>query len=98
MIKGIHSRRTPWVTLLCTLTILALGAAVAEAQVPRPGGTLRVAIIGEPPSLDAHFPTGILTMSIAQHIFEGLFTLDKDFRPTPLLAESYSVADGGKRA
>lgn len=98
MLKGIHSRSTPWVTLLCILTILALGAAVAEAQAPRPGGTLRVATIGEPPSLDAHFPTGILTMSITQHIFEGLFTLDKDFRPTPMLAESYSVADGGKRA
>ena len=98
MIKGIHLRITPWVTLLGILTILAFGAAVAEAQAPRSGGTLRVAIIGEPPSLDAHFPTGILTMSITQHIFESLFTLDKDFRPTPMLAESYSVADGGRRA
>ena len=98
MIKGIHSRSTLWVTVLCILALLALGAAVAGAQAPRPGGMLRVATIGEPPSLDAHFPTGILTMSITQHIFESLFTLDKDFRPTPMLAESYSVADGGRRA
>jgi peptide/nickel transport system substrate-binding protein len=84
---------------LAMLLVLTLGATVAAAATtPRPGGTLRVATIGEPPSLDTHFPTGILAMSIAQHIFEGLFTLDKDFRPTPMLAESYSTADGGKRA
>lgn len=98
MVTSIHSRSKRCVALLCILAILALGAAVSEAQTPRPGGTLRVATIGEPPSLDAHFPTGILTMSITQHIFEGLFTLDKEFRPIPMLAESYSVADGGKRA
>ncbi|MFB3818725.1 MAG: ABC transporter substrate-binding protein, partial [Candidatus Methylomirabilales bacterium] len=89
-----HSRL---LALAALLGLVAAGALAAEAAQPRPGGTLRVATIGEPPSLDTHFPTGILAMSIAQHIFEGLFTLDKDFRPTPLLAESYSTADGGKR-
>jgi peptide/nickel transport system substrate-binding protein len=98
MVKGIHFRSKLLITLFSVLAIVALDAAASEAQTPRTGGTLRVATIGEPPSLDAHFPTGILTMSITQHIFESLFALDKDFRPTPMLAESYSLADGGKRA
>ncbi|HSB81864.1 MAG TPA: ABC transporter substrate-binding protein [Candidatus Methylomirabilis sp.] len=87
------------ILLLGASLAVAAGAPVpALAQTPRPGGTLRVATIGEPPSLDTHFPTGIIAMSIGQHIFEGLFTLDKDFRPIPMLAESYSTADGGRRA
>ena len=98
MVKEIQTRRRLFVALLFILALSALGAATVEAQAPRSGGMLRVATIGEPPSLDAHFPTGILTMSITQHIFESLFTLGKDFRPIPMLAESYNVADGGKRA
>ncbi len=85
-------------TLCSILTVLLLVAAPALAQAPRSGGTLRVATIGEPPSLDTHFPVGILASAIGQHLFESLFTVDKDFRPTPLLAESYTLADGGRRA
>ena len=92
------ARTSLLVTLCFSLVIVALATVPAFAQAPRTGGTLRVATIGEPPSLDTHFPTGIIAMSIGQHIFEGLFTLDKDFRPSPLLAESYSVADAGRPA
>jgi peptide/nickel transport system substrate-binding protein len=91
-------RSSRLLALVAALALVAVGTLAAEAAQPRPGGTLRVATIGEPPSLDTHFPTGILAMSIAQHVFEGLFTLDKDFRPIPMLAESYGTADGGKRA
>jgi peptide/nickel transport system substrate-binding protein len=98
MAKRYGSRGRLLVTVCSILVIVVLAAVPAMAQAPRPGGTLRVATIGEPPSLDPQLPTGVIAMAIAQHIFEGLFTLDKDFRPTPLLAESYGVADGGRRA
>ena len=53
------------------------------------GGTLNIAIIGEPPTLDAHQSTAFITQSIGWHIYEGLFTLDANFDAVPMLAESY---------
>ena len=49
----------------------------AHAQDPRPGGVLKVAIIGEPPSLDAHWTTASLTYDVTSHLYEPLFTLDE---------------------
>jgi len=98
MAKAMHPRGKVVVTFLTILLVLSLGVPIAGAQAPRTGGTLRVAIIGEPPSLDTHFPVGILASAIGQHLFESLFTMGKDFRPIPLLAESYSLADNGRRA
>lgn len=57
------------------------------------GGTLRVAIIGEPPALDPQFTTATITANITWHIFEPLFTRDSKFSPIPLLAESYEFTD-----
>jgi len=98
MAKAIYARGKAVVTFLTILFVLWLGVPIAGAQAPRTGGMLRVAIIGEPASLDNHFPVGVLAMAIGQHVFEGLFTMDKDYRPIPLLAESYSLADNGRRA
>jgi len=97
MSKRASRNGTITVAFLSVLLVLSLGVPYAMAQSPQMGGTLRVAIIGEPPSLDHHFPVGILASAIAQHLFEGLFTMDSNFRPIPLLAESYSVADNGRR-
>jgi len=76
-----------------------LAAAPGEAQAPAPkkGGVLRVAMIGEPPTLDAHATTAVITREIVINVFEGLFALDAKYQPVPLLAESADVQDGGKR-
>ncbi len=59
------------------------------------GGTLRAAIIGEPPSLDHHFTTANVTASITSHIVETLFTLDEKLGNIPLLAESIETTKDG---
>ena len=83
MSKRASRNGTITVAFLSVLLVLSLGVPYAMAQSPQMGGTLRVAIIGEPPSLDHHFPVGILASAIAQHLFEGLFTMDSNFRPIP---------------
>src|SRR5262245_60984129 len=75
----------------------AAGAQGSPAGAPKRGGVLRVAMIGEPPSLDAHMTTATITREIGSQIFETLYTLDARFETVPLLAESHEVQDGGKR-
>jgi peptide/nickel transport system substrate-binding protein len=88
---------------LVVVAVLALGpllvpaAPVAGQEQPRAGGVLKAAMIGEPPSLDLHWTTAVITQQITWHVYETLFTYDRNFEPIPLLAEGVSVADGGRR-
>ncbi|TBW41316.1 ABC transporter substrate-binding protein [Siculibacillus lacustris] len=59
------------------------GPAVAD---PMRGGVVDVATIGEPPTLDPVSSTADLVGIISQHMFETLYTFDKNWAVTPLLA------------
>ena len=76
---------------------MAGSSTPAEAQSPKKGGVLRVGMIGEPPTLDGHTTTAVITREIAVNVFEGLYALDAKYQPVPLLAEGQEVLDGGKR-
>ena len=75
--------------------IIALGLALAAPSIaretPRMGGVLKVAAIGEPPTLDIPSSTATLGYEIMWRVNEGLFTYDKGFNPIPMLAESHTV-------
>jgi peptide/nickel transport system substrate-binding protein len=73
-------------------------AAVAHAQdTPRTGGVFKAAVVGEPPTLDLHQTTATLTQQITWHMYENLYTLDRELNPIPLLAEGHVVDEGGRR-
>lgn len=60
------------------------------------GGTLKAAIVGEPPTVvDAMFSTATVTNNVAAQMFEGLFTFDSTFNPQPMLIEDYEAAADG---
>jgi peptide/nickel transport system substrate-binding protein len=84
---------------LLSAVAVVVGVAVVpgESQSPRQGGVLRVGMIGEPPTLDGHTTTAVITREIAINMFEGLYALDARYQPVPLLAEGHEVLDGGKR-
>ncbi len=82
--------------LALALSFVALAPVHAQEQ-PRTGGVLKAAMIGEPPSLDLHWTTAVITQQITWHVYESLFTYDKNYSPIPMLADSYTVADGGRR-
>ncbi len=69
----------------------------AQTEQPRRGGVLRVAMIGEPPSLDLHWTTAIITHEIMWHTLETLYALNARYEPVPHLAEGHEVYDGGRR-
>ena len=83
---------------IAALAVLLLTAGpVAAQETPRAGGVLKVAMIGEPPTLDAHLTTAVITYNIMWHVYETLYTLDRNFEPAPMLAESHVVSDEGRR-
>jgi peptide/nickel transport system substrate-binding protein len=82
--------------LVLTLT-LATGADAQVPDKPKMGGVFKAAMIGEPPSLDLHWTTATITQQITWHIYEGLFTYDRQYNPIPMLAESHTAAPDGRR-
>jgi peptide/nickel transport system substrate-binding protein len=59
------------------------------------GGTLIVASIGEPATLDEHQTTAGITAEIGYCMYETLMAYDEDYRPVPMLAESHEVSEDG---
>ena len=86
------------VTALTSAAIFLLVASpLAHAQdKPRAGGIFKAAMIGEPPTLDLHSTTAVITQQITWHIYETLYTYDKGYNPVPLLVESHTVGDKGR--
>ncbi|MDB4898000.1 MAG: appA 1 [Firmicutes bacterium] len=52
------------------------------------GGVLKVAIVGEPPTIDMHTTTATLAFEVGWHIFETLYTYTADYGIQPMLAET----------
>ena len=88
--------RRALVLATAVIFLLALGEPGAQPA-PRKGGILRVATVGEPPTLDIQKSTTVLTYEIMWHVFESLFTYDRALNPIPLLAEAHEVSDRGLR-
>jgi len=71
------------------------GPGAPAAAAPRRGGTLRIADIGEPLTLDTVATTADLTSSITLPVFEELFTFDAAWRIQPLLVSSSAQSKDG---
>ncbi|HYE93754.1 MAG TPA: hypothetical protein VEA38_22165, partial [Terriglobales bacterium] len=80
---------------LAFLLLLAVTPVVAAQEKPRPGGVLKVATPGEPPTLDVQATTTVLTYEIMWHVYEPLFAFDRAWTPVPHLADGHSVSDRG---
>lgn len=63
---------------------------------PKKGGTIRVAIDADPPTLDWMSSPSSATTTVAYHIFEQLFTLDQNLTIKPMLAKDYKVSEDQK--
>ena len=84
--------------VLSSLLVIALGfaAPLGAQEQPKAGGVLKVATIGEPPTLDLHTTTAVIVQQITWHVYEGLYTYDKSYNAVPLLVDSHAVSDGGR--
>ncbi|HXJ80837.1 MAG TPA: ABC transporter substrate-binding protein [Candidatus Methylomirabilis sp.] len=94
--RGESIVRRPVIVTVVLLLLASWGPALAQDTL-RTGGVLKAAMIGEPPTLDVHTTTATIAYQVAWHMFEGLYTFDKNYAPIPMLAEGHAVADGGRR-
>src|SRR5918996_304205 len=85
------------IAVAAALLLLAFATAAPAQEKPRSGGVLKVATIGEPPTLDLQATTTVLTYEIMWHVYEPLFAHDRTWTPVPHLAESHVVSDKGLR-
>ncbi len=78
--------------LATTLALAAMGAALAQTR----GGQLRVAAPQLPANPDPVVSTLGTNWMVAQNACEGLFALDDNWAPQPMLARSHAYSNGGK--
>ena len=90
-----HAATVATLVLAFAVGFATAGPVHAQGQ-PRTGGIFKVAMIGEPPTLDLHTTTAVIVQQITWHIYEGLYTYDKNYNPVPLLVDSHAVSDGGR--
>ncbi|MDQ7841002.1 MAG: ABC transporter substrate-binding protein [bacterium] len=80
------------VALAVILALVLLPLIPSAAQQPRRGGALRIAHIGEPPTLDQHWTTAAITGHIMNHVNEGLFAVNRKFEPKPVLVDKWTLS------
>jgi len=99
------TRRAALRTIACT-ALASLGAACANLLQANPatppaspvvrGGTLRVGVPGDVPSLDPHQLGGSVPTAIYP-VWDRLVEYDSQVRPQPALAESWEMSPDGSR-
>ena len=71
-------------------------AAAVPTAVAKPAATsLRVVLSGSVPTLDYHWTTTTVTMTMGWHMFETLLAPDKDRIPRPQLADKVTTSADG---
>lgn len=56
---------------------------------------INVAVTAQPPTLDSAMTVSQVALDIAGNIYETLYTLNGDYEPTPMLAESVEISEDG---
>lgn len=56
---------------------------------------INIAITAQPPTLDPAVTVSQVALDIAANIFETLYTLDENYQPVPMLAESADISEDG---
>jgi len=90
------ARKKTVLFLVCLLLILTVGTVQAGEE-PVYGGSLRVALEGEPPGLDPTTnPAAIIDRIVYNNLFEGLVKFNRHGKIVPSLAKSWQVSDDGR--
>ena len=73
------------------MTGMAIGAESGKM-----GGTLKVVIDADPPTIDPHASSTTLAFVVGYHVFEKLYSLDESLKPIPMLARDLPTISADK--
>jgi peptide/nickel transport system substrate-binding protein len=82
--------------VLAVVVLVALVTAMAFAQSPRRGGTLRVGLNADPPNMDPHRSTAAVDRQVFQNFFDKLVDINQDLEIVPMLATSWTITNNGR--
>ncbi len=84
--------------IVLVLIGVLVGGLVAgvSAQGVRRGGTLRVALNADPPTLDPHLSGAAVDRQVYQNLFDKLMDTDENLTIIPMLATSWMVSPDGR--
>jgi oligopeptide transport system substrate-binding protein len=83
------------IALFLACLLAAATGGVADEAVDPSSGTVRLALSGEPPSLDSIRATDQLSFFVLAHLMEGLLRYDAQNRLAPALAERWELREDG---
>jgi peptide/nickel transport system substrate-binding protein len=87
------------IVVMCVTVLLALAACGTDSSGSKEASgsnTLVVAINDDPTSLNPIVSSSPSTMTVSNVWSEGLWYLDADYKPVPVLAKSWDIAKDGK--
>ncbi|MCG3088236.1 ABC transporter substrate-binding protein [Sporosarcina cyprini] len=93
-------RKFGWFLMTLLLLVLLVGCSnedkkSADTGETKSGGTLKVAISAQPPTLDVHLTTSSDAINVTSNIYETLVTQNGKQQAVPMLAESIETSDDG---
>ena len=80
------------VAALVMTPLLAMTQSASAQGSPQKGGTLVMVVQPEPPTLAAYQSTAGPVGQVATKVYEGLLEYDFQLKPTPSLAQSWTVS------
>ncbi|WP_111817643.1 ABC transporter substrate-binding protein [Agrobacterium sp. CFBP2214] len=93
----ITRRKTLLLSAALAGAMLLPSLPVLAAETPKKGGIVTLAGLGEPTTLVPLSDSNTRTRAISTKILEGLVRFDSEFKPHPVLAESWETSADGLR-
>ena len=88
-------RRTIAITV-AAFALAAISAVPSWAQAPKKGGEMHIAVVPEPIHLGLGMTGQLSAYTISSKIYQPLIKYDYNFKPIPVLAESWTQSPDGK--
>ncbi|MBV9560389.1 MAG: ABC transporter substrate-binding protein [Bradyrhizobium sp.] len=94
--RSFVGRKTVAAALALVVAVSFAGAAAAQGEQPRKGGTLVFASVSGPGTLDPYMASSAVELEVINNIFEGLVTLDANNATRPMLASNATASEDFK--
>src|SRR5436190_5935166 len=82
-------------TIALTVALVAASASAAPDPKARYGDSMVIGITGDPGTLNGTTSSNFVEKIIASNVFSMLIRLDRNFKPVPDLAKSWTISDDG---